>query len=114
MCPKRAAATLTLNAANFSGALKLTFQGNATLSGLEDYTGGATLNGAITVTNAGTYDIVANTNITGSAGSSFVNNKIFEKTGGGVSDVTSNFINNGTLNVLSGSVQFTGGFTTMA
>jgi FG-GAP-like repeat len=110
-----AAATLTLDAANFSGtisgALKLAFQGNATLSGLEDTTGGATLNGAITVTNAGTYDIVANTNITGSAGSSFVNNKIFEKTGGGVSDVTSNFVNNGTLNVLSGSVQFTGGFT---
>jgi hypothetical protein len=78
-----AAATLTLDAANFSGtisgALKLAFQGNATLSGLEDTTGGATLNGAITVTNAGTYDIVANTNITGSAGSSFVNNRIFER-----------------------------------
>ena len=111
-----AAATLTLDAADFSGtisgALKLFFDGDATLSGLEDYTGGATLDGPITVTNAGTYDLVANTNITGAAGSSFVNNNVFEKTGGGgVSDVTSNFVNNGTLNVLSGSVQFTGGFT---
>ena len=111
-----AAATLTLDAADFSGtisgALKLFFNGNATLSGLEDYTGGATLDGPITVTNAGTYDLVANTNITGAAGSSFVNNNIFEKTGGGgVSLVTSNFVNHGTLNVLSGSLQFTGGFT---
>jgi fibronectin-binding autotransporter adhesin len=110
-----AAAILSLEAANFSGtisgALKLNFEGNATLSGLEDTTGGATLEGAITVTNAGTYDLVANTNITGSAGSSFVNNDIFEKTGGGVSAVSTDFVNNGALNVLSGSVQFTDGFT---
>jgi autotransporter-associated beta strand protein len=110
-----AAATLTLAGAVFSGtisgALSLAFEGSASLSGLDDITGGATLDGAITITNAGTYDLVANTNITGSAGSSFINDKIFEKTGGGVSDVTSNFVNNGTLNVLSGSVQFTGGFT---
>jgi hypothetical protein len=30
---------------------------------------------------------------------------------GGVSDVTSIFINSGTLNVLSGSIEFSGGFT---
>jgi fibronectin-binding autotransporter adhesin len=100
-----ASATLTLDAANFSGtisgALKLFFNGDATLSGLEDYTGGATLDGPITVTNAGTYDLVANTNITGAAGSSFVNNGVFEKAGGGgISLVASNFVNNGTLNVL--------------
>ena len=110
-----AAATLTLAAANFSGtisgALSLIFNGATTLSGLEDYTGDATLDGAITVANAGTYDLVANTNITGSAGSSFLNSNIFEKTaGGGISDVTSNFFNSGALNVLSGSVQFSGGF----
>jgi FG-GAP-like repeat len=110
------AATLTLDSADFSGtisgALKLSFDGDAFLSGLVDYTGGATLEGAITVTNQGTYDLVANTNITGSAGSFFVNNHIFEKTDGvGVSLVTSNFVNSGVLNVLSGSVQFTGGFT---
>ena len=113
---QRRPATLTLDAANFSGtisgALSLVFNGDASLSGLEDYTGGATLDGPITVTNAGTYDLVANANITGAAGSSFVNNGLFEKTGGGgVSDVTSNFVNNGTLNVLSGSLQFSGGFT---
>ncbi|HEY6518830.1 MAG TPA: FG-GAP-like repeat-containing protein [Roseiarcus sp.] len=111
-----AAATLTLYTANFSGtisgAVALTFNSAATLSGLEDTTGGATFNGAFTLTNAGTYDVLANTNINGAAGSSFVNDHIFEKTGGGgVSLVTSNFVNNGTLNVLSGSVQFTGGFT---
>ena len=80
------AATLTLGAANFSGtisgALSLILNGATTLSGLEDYTGGATLDGAITVANAGTYDLVANINITGSAGSSFVNGAggLFEKT----------------------------------
>jgi autotransporter-associated beta strand protein len=111
-----AAAPLTLAAANFSGAisgaLSLTFNGNAALSGFENYTGGATLNGPITVANTGTYDIVANTNISGAPSSLFVNNGLFEKTGGGgVNAVTSNFVNNGALNVLSGSVQFSGGFT---
>ena len=44
--------------------------------------------------------------------SSFINNGVFEKTGGGgVSDVTSNFVNNGELDVLSGKVVFSGGFT---
>ncbi len=111
-----AAATLTLAAADFSGAisgaLSLVANGAATLSGLEDYAGDATLNGAITVTNTGTYDVVANTNVTGTSASSFVNNDLFEKTGGGgVSNVTSNFINNSALNVLSGSIEFSGGFT---
>jgi hypothetical protein len=111
-----AAATLTLDAANFSGAisgpLSLAFYGDASLSGLEDTTGGATLNGSVTVANAGTYDIVANASISGNPASTFINNGLFEKTGGGgVSDVTTNFVNGGTLNVLSGSVQFSGGFT---
>ena len=48
--------------ANFSGtisgALSLDFVGNASLSGLEDYTGGATLQGSATVANSGTYDMV--------------------------------------------------------
>lgn len=110
------AATLNLNAANFSGAisgaLSLVFNRNAALSGLEDYTGGATIAGSATVANSGAYDIVANTNIAGTPVSSFINNGLFEKTGGGgVSDVTSNFVNNGTLNVLSGKVEFSGGFT---
>jgi autotransporter-associated beta strand protein len=109
-----AATTLTLNAGNFSGAisgpLSLTFNGAATLTGLEDNTGGATL-GAI-VTNDGAYDLVANANITGGgAGTAFLNNHIFEKTGGGVSDVSTDFVNSGTLNVLSGSVRFTDGFS---
>jgi hypothetical protein len=63
------------------------------------------------VANTGTYDIVANANISGAPVSSFINNGLFEKTGGGVSDVTTNFINGGALNVLSGSVKFSGGFT---
>jgi hypothetical protein len=95
-----------------SGRLSLNFLSSAALSGLEDANGGATLSGSIAVTNAGTYDIVGNTNIAGASTSTFVNNALFEKTsGGGVSDVTSNFVNNGTLDVLSGSVQFGGGFT---
>ncbi len=86
--------------------------GAATLSGLEDYAGEATLTGPATVTNAGTYDLVAAFDIIGDPGFTFVNDGLFEKTGGGsVSGVTSNFVNNGTLNVLSGSVQFSGGFT---
>jgi autotransporter-associated beta strand protein len=94
-----------------SGALSVQFDGEALLSGLEDYTGGAALEG-VTVANAGTYDIVANTDITGSPGSLFINDGVFEKTGGtAVSDVTTNFINSGTINVLSGSLVFEGGFT---
>ena len=111
-----AAATLTLDAANFSGAilgaLSLVFGGDASLSGLEDYTGAATLDGSATVANSGAYDIVANNGISGTSASLFVNDGLFEKTGGGgVSVVTSNFINSGTLNVLSGKVEFSGGFT---
>jgi autotransporter-associated beta strand protein len=110
-----APATLTLGAANFSGpisgALSLVFHGATALSGVENYTGGATLSTSATVANAGVYDIVGDTNISGNPVSSFINNGLFEKTGGGVSDVTSNFVNNGALNVLSGSVKFSGGFT---
>jgi autotransporter-associated beta strand protein len=109
-----AAATLTLNAVNFSGAisgaLSVEFNDSATLSGLEDYSGSATFGG--TLTNTGTYDLVANSDINGGPAASFINNALFEKTGsGGVSDVTSNFVNSGTLNVLSGSIAFSGGFT---
>jgi hypothetical protein len=111
-----AAATLTLDAANFSGtisgALSLALDGNASLSGLEDYTGGAFISGADTLANTGAYDIVSNNGISGAPASAFINSGLFEKTGGGgVSDVTSNFVNNGALNVLSGSVKFSGGFT---
>jgi hypothetical protein len=112
-----AAQTMTLSGTTsfsgaISGALSVVFNGNAALSGLEDYTGGATIDGSDTVSNTGAYDIVANTNIAGAATATFVNNDLFEKTaGGGVSQVTSNFVNNGTLDVLRGSVQFSGGFT---
>jgi autotransporter-associated beta strand protein len=111
-----AAATLALDAANFSGAisgpLSLVFGGDASLSGLEDNAGSATLEGSATVANSGTYDIVGNNGISGTSASLFVNDGLFEKTGGGgASDVTSNFINSGTLNVLSGKVEFSGGFT---
>src|SRR6185437_11627730 len=111
-----AAATLTLGAANFSGtidgALSLIFNRNASLSGLEDYTGGATIATPVTVANTGTYDIVSNNGIAGTPASFFINNGLFEKTGGGgVSNVTSDFVNNGTITVTSGSVSFSGGFT---
>jgi autotransporter-associated beta strand protein len=107
--------TLT-GATNFSGtisgALSLIFDANASLSGLEDYTGVAELAGLVTAANTGTYNIVSNSGIEGTTGSLFVNTGLFEKTGGGgVSDITSNFINSGTLNVLDGSIKFTGGFT---
>ena len=94
-----------------SGALSLDFDGNAALSGLEDCTGGATLEEEVTVANSGTYVMVANNDIDGSPVSMFVNNGLFEKTGGGVSHVTSNLANNGFLDVQSGSMQFSGGFT---
>jgi hypothetical protein len=109
-----AATTLTLNGADFSGAisgaLSVEFDGGATLSGVEDFAGSATLGAG--VSNSGTYDLVANTNIDGSSASTFTNNNLFEKTGGGgASDVTTDFVNDGTLNVLSGSIAFSGGFT---
>ena len=107
-----------VGAANFSGAisgpLSVVFNGNASLSGLEDYTGSATLVNGTSLTNSGTYDLVADTNVSGASTNSFVNDSVglFEKTGGGgVSDATTEFVNNGTLNVLSGSIVFSGGFT---
>ena len=108
-------ATFSLGAANFSGsisgALSVAYTGNAALSGVESYTGGATLGDGATVANTGAYDIVANAGIAGAPVSSFINNGLFEKTGGGgESDVTSNFVNNGELDVLSGKVVFSGGF----
>jgi FG-GAP-like repeat len=58
------------------------------------------------------YDLVANTNVSGTFSASFINQGVFDKTGGGgVSDVTTNFENTGALNVLSGSIVFSGGFT---
>ena len=101
---------------NFSGrltgALSVDFEGDAWLTGLEDYSGDTVLDGPITVVSPSTFDMVANSDIEGSPASTFVNMGLFEKTGGGgVSDVTSNYINNGVLNVLSGSIEFSGGFT---
>jgi hypothetical protein len=111
-----AAATLTLEAADFSGTisgpLSLIFDNDTELFGLEDYTGSATVTLGSSVANRGTYNLVANTNVNGTSSSNFINIDLFEKTGGGgVSDVTSNFLNGGTLNVLSGSIEFSGGFT---
>ena len=116
-----AAANLMLfNGANFSGTisgpLSVDFEGDASLSGLEDYSGDTTLEGQtgqpVTLANTGTFDMVSNNNIGNQPTSVFVNNGLFEKTGGGgVSDVTSNFINGGVLNVLSGSIEFSDGFT---
>jgi FG-GAP-like repeat len=113
-----AAATLILGGAVYagtiSGPLSLIFNGDASLNGLEDYTGSATVASGFSVTNGngGTYDLVANTNVNGTSTSNFINKNLFEKTGGGgVSDVTSNFVNSGTLNVLSGSIAFSGGFS---
>jgi fibronectin-binding autotransporter adhesin len=114
-----AAATLTLDAANFSGtisgALSLAWNGNASLSGLEDYTGGAFISGADTLANTGAYDIVSNNGISGAPASDFINSGLFEKTGGGgVSDVTSNFVNNGALNVLKAAWSSAAGSPTTA
>ena len=113
-----AAATLNLSGANFSGTisgpLSLIFDDDASLNGLEDYTGSATVPSGFSVTNLGTYDLVANTNVNGTSTSNFINSNggLFQKTGGGgISDVTSNFVNSGMLNVLSGSIEFSGGFT---
>ena len=113
-----AAATLNLgggeeeNFVTISGPLSLIFDDGTLLSGLEDYTGSATVPGGFSVTNLGTYDLVANTNVNGTSTSKFINKGLFEKTGGGgASDVTSNFVNSGTVNVLSGSITFSGGFT---
>jgi hypothetical protein len=109
-------ASLTLGAVNFSGSisgpLSLVFNRDAALSGLEDFSGAATIGGTATVANAGEYDIVSNNGIAGTPASFFINNGLFEKTGGGgVSNVTSDFVNNGTITVTSGSVSFSGGFT---
>jgi hypothetical protein len=67
-----AAATLAIDAETFSGtisgALSVEFDGSATLSGLEDYTGNATVVGSSTVANGGTYDLVADSNVSATSG----------------------------------------------
>jgi FG-GAP-like repeat len=97
---------------SISGPLSVDIAGITLLGGVEDYTGNTTFEGTASLTNSGTYDLVANEDINGASSTSgFANNALFEKTDGGVSDVTSNFLDNGTLNVLSGSIVFSGGFT---
>jgi hypothetical protein len=108
---------LTLDTAVFlgsiSGPLSVNIAGITLLGGVEDYTGNTTFEPTASLTNSGTYDLVGNEDINGASSSGgFANNALFEKTGGGgVSDVTSNFVNNGTLNVLNGSIVFSGDFT---
>ena len=112
-----AAQTMTLNgAANFSGAisgaLSLVFDGDGSLSRVEDTTGGATLNGPVTLANTGTYDLVANSNIAGTPASLFINSGVFEKRVASASATSVRISSTtATLNVESGSVEFSGGFT---
>jgi autotransporter-associated beta strand protein len=94
------------------GALAVDFTAPASLSGLSDYTGGTTVE-AGQVVNNGTFNLTNDSGIAaGGPGVSFVNDGLFEKTGGtGKSTVFTPFTNNGDLVVTSGSVQFAGGFT---
>ena len=107
---------------NPSGTLALagfTLGGGATLGTgrLVNQTGGVTLgdgSGAGTLTvNHGGYDITGDSGIAASgAGSAITNAGIFAKTGGtGTSVIAAAFSSSGTVAVTSGTLEFTGGFT---
>ena len=98
-----------------SGALTLNYGGGANLGGLSQYTGNTIVGGGKKVTNAATatFNLITDSGISGSgAGAGFVNNGLFEKTGGtGTSVVSVAFTNNGQVVIKSGHISFTGGLT---
>ena len=103
----------TVYGGTLSGALALTLNWTCNLLGLSKFTGNTTVAANRTLTNGGTFDLTTNAGVTaGGAGTSFANNGLFEKTGGGgTSLVRTPFTNDGNVIVTSGSVLFTGGFT---
>jgi hypothetical protein len=86
--------------------------GTATQSGsmtLGDGSGSGTLHAA-----GGVWDIIANVGIAagGAGGDAIANAGLFEKTaGGGLSVIAAAFTNTGTVEVTTGTLEFTGGFT---
>jgi uncharacterized lipoprotein NlpE involved in copper resistance len=111
-----------------SGTLKLThaatFEGNTTevagtahldidskvivTGGLEIGDGGANTAEAV-IAATGTYDLLADTGVSRGASdlSTLTNNGLFEKTAGtGTSVISANFVNNGTITVTSGTLEF--------
>jgi autotransporter-associated beta strand protein len=93
------------------GQMALDLTGDGLLSGTQDYRGPTTLHGVTTLSLAGTFDDTNNNDFFGDPSSSMVNNGLFEKTGAaGHSFVNTSFVNNGTINVISGSVTFDDGF----
>ena len=108
----------TTFAGTLSGALKLDIGGNITLAGITEVADGTILDPLqvelVSLTNLGTFILGSDSGVTGIGApfqESFVNDGLFEKTGGtGTSQVSVPFTNNGTIVVTSGSIQFGGGF----
>src|SRR5262249_54041574 len=99
-----------------SGALSLQYAGGAILGGLSQYTGNTIIvGGNQKVTNAatGTFNLITDSGISpAGAGARFVNDGLFEKTGGTGTSVRSGPVpNNGKVVINSGHIAFTGGLT---
>ena len=119
-------ASLIINSTNFSGtfsgALDLEVQTSSLFSGLAANDGDLIIDDLATVTNTGTYDFLGGNQLLDSADSTtptstFVNDGLFKQSGLGAGRgnanglVTTNFVNNGTLTVLHGSLDFSSSFT---
>jgi autotransporter-associated beta strand protein len=117
---------LILNGANFAGTftggLGLEIQTSSTFSGFTQDISVLNMDSLATLTNTGTFNLhggddIQALNSTIQSTTSFVNDGIFNHigqaidVGGASSFIESNFVNNGTLNVLYGNMQFDDGLT---
>jgi hypothetical protein len=119
--------TLTLSGTSFfngyvGGKGQITLSGDAQLGGFEaasgavlDATGTVTedgpisLGGTLLVSSGGTYDVTTNDGITTSGTDSISNAGLLEKTGGtGTSEMQGAFSNTGTVDVVTGTLDFVG------
>jgi filamentous hemagglutinin len=104
------------SASNFEGGLteiggtaQLSIQAAATVTGGLQVGDTSSHAASIVITAAGSYNLTADVGITqgASGASTFTNGGLFEKTGGtGFSIISAKFINNGTIQVTSGTLEF--------
>jgi autotransporter-associated beta strand protein len=112
---------LVLSGANFAGTItggiNIVIKTSSLFSGLTNNINSLGIDDLATLTNTGTFNMLGGNDILGSATATFVNDGLFQTAGeaanigGGHSFIESNFVNNGTLTVLHGDMDFADGFT---
>lgn len=108
---------------NANGGLNITTTANKTLSGHTLTNGatatwsgssGLTMSAGAIFDNSGTFEVQTNTQINASALEKFKNSGTFRRVGAGSTVIQSSFINTGSVEVLSGILQFSRGCTQSA